>query len=243
MSQYLTISANFRAGASLPTIEEHYESLWRLAKFLETINVPLDEWFPPADTEANSRLNKAFSDGGPSTAAIAMAKADKANLASDLRNLGVWNGTEGEGGMAFTTTLDTGYIPSNLDFSSKGIAALKDYRNVVKLVQTIIAIWRPMLVQVDPDDYSDKKIFPDRPSAGWMIYLPYTVMAAQVPEAAHVIPIMDDKGKKQQGTLIVTVADTFDVNAPEHVKKANAIETRLVDQDLLPTLREFVTKF
>jgi hypothetical protein len=243
MSQYLTISANFRAGASLPTIEEHYDSLWKLAKFLETIGVPLDEWFPPADTEVSSLLNKAFNEGGPSTAAIAMAKADKANLASDMRNLGVWNGTEGEGGMVFSTTIDTGPIPSSLDFSSKGIGTLKDYRNVVQLVQTIIDIWKPMLVQVDPDDYSDKKVFPDRPSAGWMIYLPFAIGAAQVPEAAQVISIMDEQGKKQQGTLIVTVADTFDASDPEHVKKANAIETRLVDQDLLPTLREFVTRF
>jgi len=243
MSQYLTISANFRVGNSLPTIEEHYDSLWRFAKFLEVMSVPLDEWFPPADTDENSRMNKAFNDGGPSTAAIAMAKADKANLASDLRNLGVWNGTEGEGGMAFATTLDSGYIPSNLDFSSKGIASLTDYRNVVKLVQTIIAIWKPILVQVNPDDCSNKKIFQDRPSAGWMLYLPYTIVATQVPEAAHVIPIMDEKGKKQQGTLIVTVADRFNVNDAEHVKTANAIETRLVDQDLLPTLREFVTRF
>jgi hypothetical protein len=76
-----------------------------------------------------------------------------------------------------------------------------------------------------------------------MLYLPYTIVATQVPEAAHVIPIMDEKGKKQQGTLIVTVADRFDVNNAEHVQRANAIETRLVDQDLLPTLKEFVTRF
>lgn len=243
MSQYLTISANFRSGASLPTIEEHYGSLWRLAKFLDTIGLPLAGWFPPADTEASSLMNNAFNEGGPSTAAIAMAKTDKANLASDLRNLGVWNGTEGNGGAAFSTTLDTGPIPSNLDFSSKGIGALQDYRNVVQLVQTIVSIWRPMLVQVALDDYSDQKVFPDRPSAGWMIYLPFAVSAAQVPEAAYAISIMDEPGKKQQGTLIVTVAETFDVNDPEHIKKANAIETRLVDQDLLPTLREFVTRF
>lgn len=54
---------------------------------------------------------------------------------------------------------------------------------------------------------------------------------------------MDEQGKKQQGTLIVTVAGKFDVNDPEHVKTANAIEARLVNPDLLPTLREFVTRF
>ena len=43
------------------------------------------------------------------------------------------------------------------------------------------------------------------------------------------------KDKKQVGTIIVSVTDApFDVNNPEHVKIANAIAIRLVDQDLLP---------
>jgi hypothetical protein len=100
-----------------------------------------------------------------------------------------------------------------------------------------------MLVQVAPADYLDNSVFPDRPGAGWMIYLPFAIDARQVPEAADVIKIMDDKGKTQRGSLIVTVAETFDVQNSEHVKTANAIETRLVDQDLLPTNSEFVARF
>jgi len=100
-----------------------------------------------------------------------------------------------------------------------------------------------MLIQIKPGEYAGKNVFPDRPGAGWMLYLPFAINAHQVPEAADVIKIMDDKGKAQQGSLIITVAETFDAQNPEHIKKANAIETRLVDQDLLPTNREFVTKF
>jgi hypothetical protein len=41
--------------------------------------------------------------------------------------------------------------------------------------------------------------------------------------------------KKQTGTIIVSVTDEpFSDQKPEHVKIANAIEIRLVDQDLLP---------
>jgi len=100
-----------------------------------------------------------------------------------------------------------------------------------------------MLIQIKPGEYSGKNVFPDRPGAGWMLYLPFAIDAHQVPEAADVIKIMDEKGKNRQGSLIVTVAEVFDVQNPEHVKKANAIETRLVDQDLLPTNSEFVAKF
>lgn len=76
-----------------------------------------------------------------------------------------------------------------------------------------------------------------------MIYLPFKIESRQVPEAAQVIKIMDDAGKQQLGTLIVTVEETFDMENEEHIKRANAIETRLVDQDLLPTNAEFVEKF
>lgn len=243
MSLYLTISANFRTGTKLPSIENQYNGLWELAKFLETVGFPITEWFPPAATPAASLLNQAFSEIGPSPAALAMTKADKANLASDLRILGVWNGTEGSGGAAYTTTYNTGRIPSNLDFSAQDATAFQNYRNVAKLVQKVIDLWQPMLVKVAPSDYGEKSVFPDRPPVGWMIYLPLEITSQQVPEAAQIVPIMDAEGKTRLGTLIITTEDTFDVRNADHVRKANAIETRLVDQDLLPTLREFVTKF
>lgn len=243
MSRTLGITANFRQGAVLPSIEDPYGALWEIAKFLQTLGISLDEWFPPADTEEHSLLNKAFTATGPSVAALALARADKDNHATDLRSLGVWNGKEDDGGIVYSITYDTGRIPSVFRFSSEEVALLSDYRNTAKFVQKIAMIWKPMVIQVRPSEYAGKNVFPDRPGAGWMLYLPFAINAHQVPEAADVIKIMDDKGKVQQGSLIITVAETFDTQNPEHIKKANAIETRLVDQDLLPTNREFVTRF
>lgn len=239
----LNVTSNFRIADPLPSIEDQYTDLWKLAKFLQTLGLPLTEWFPPADTEANSLLNAAFTETGPSDAAIAMAKADKENFTYDFRNLGVWNGKEGKGGIAFTATYDTGIIPSFFDFSSGDIDALQDTRNIVKLAQIIVSLWKPMLIQIAPAGYLEKSVFPDRPGAGWMLYLPFKIDSQQVPEAAQVIKIMDDAGKQQLGTLLVTVEETFDVENEEHIRRANAIETRLVDQDLLPTNAQFVERF
>lgn len=81
-------------------------------------------------------------------------------------------------------------------------------------------------------------VFKDRPGVGWMLYLPQVLTVQQVPEARALVPVMgkDAKGKdKQLGTIIVSVTDEpFSDENPEHVKIANAIEIRLVDQDLLP---------
>lgn len=239
----LQISANFRVTSPLPTIEEQYVALWKLAKTLQNAGFPLDEWFPPASTPEQSLLNAAFTETGPSTAALAMANADSDNHASDNRDLGVWNGKEDEGGAVYTVNYGTGQIPSFLHFRCEEVNSLRNYKNVIGLVQSIVNLWKPMLVQVAHAEYLDHSVFPDRPGAGWMIYLPFKIESRQVPEAAQVIKIMDDAGKQQLGTLIVTVEETFDMENEEHIKRANAIETRLVDQDLLPTNAEFVEKF
>lgn len=67
-----------------------------------------------------------------------------------------------------------------------------------------------------------------------MLYLPQVITAEQVPEAQALIPLPVG-GKKQTGTIIVSVADeVFSLDNPRHVELANQIEIRLVDQDLLP---------
>ena len=243
MNKILDSSANFRTGTTLPSIEEQYTALWEMAKFLDTLGIATTEWFPPADTEANSLLNPAFNKAGPSSAAIAMAKADIDNLAHDLRTLGVWNGKEDEGGMVYTTTYNTGPIPSFLSFNAEEVKPLLDYRNLINLVRFVVDKWSPMLIQVTPDEYDSLSVFKDRPGAGWMLYLPFIINSQQIPEATEVIKIMDEKGKQQRGSLIITTAEVFDTKNKEHIKRANAIETRLVDQDLLPTMSEFVSKF
>ena len=66
-----------------------------------------------------------------------------------------------------------------------------------------------------------------------MLYLDQAITAAQVPEAAAVVPVMS--ADKPMGSIIVSIDDkVFSVHDPEHVKIANAIEVRLADQDLLP---------
>lgn len=243
MNHILEIDANFHIGIQLPSIEDQYNDIWKFAKALQTVGLHLDQWFPPADTKASSLLNRAFTETGPSAAALAMAKADSDNLATDLRTLGVWNGTEDDGAIAYTATYSSGPFPSTLNFSSKEVASLRDSSIVIKLVKAIVGLWEPMVIQIAPGGYLEKSVFPDRPGAGWMLYLPISIEARQVPEASDVIKIMDEKGKTQRGSLIVTVAEPFDMQNPEHIKKANAIETRLVDQDLLPATSDFIAAF
>jgi hypothetical protein len=243
MSLYLKISANFRTGATLPTIEEQYHDLWKMASTLEKIGLPIDDWCTPAHTPANARLNAAFTAAGTTDAALALARADEGDTVKELRTIAIWNGKNDVGGATLITTYNSGRIPSNLRLSEESIPAFSDYEHVVQIVRAIVEIWEPMLVKVTPWGYPERQVFKDRPPVGWMIYLPFELTSNQIPEAAKLVAIGDTRKKGNAGTLVISTTDVFDVDNQEHVNNANAIETRLVDQDLLPTFREFVIRF
>ncbi|MDT3591643.1 Imm52 family immunity protein [Cronobacter sakazakii] len=81
-----------------------------------------------------------------------------------------------------------------------------------------------------------KKVFADRISCGWMLFIPAIILPHLIPEAARVVPVM--KGNRQTGTIVVSTDDIFDGNNIEHIRKANDIEIRLLDLGLLPLMTE-----
>ena len=81
-----------------------------------------------------------------------------------------------------------------------------------------------------------KKVFPDRISCGWMLFIPAIILPNLIPGAARVVPVLKDS--KQIGTIVVSTEEIFDGNNKEHIGKANDIEIRLLDLGLLPLLTE-----
>lgn len=223
---------------TLPTETEQLSELWRVAKLLESLGLPIRGWYPPGDSPEHSLLNEAFDDRGPTPAAVAMLTAEKQEKnVPGWRTAGVWNGTEDTGAVAYTLALTVTPKPFRCTFElgSKRVEAFSRKELVLPLVQGLLEIWPAMTLEVRPYKYGAmQKVFPDRPGVGWMLYLPQVLTVQQVPEAGALIPVLDSK-KKQTGTIIVSVADEpFSSDNPEHVKIANKIEVRLVDQDLLP---------
>ncbi|MCG3100667.1 immunity 52 family protein [Enterobacter sp. DRP3] len=81
-----------------------------------------------------------------------------------------------------------------------------------------------------------KKVFPDRISCGWMLFIPAVLLPNLIPEAARVVPVI--KNDKQIGTIVVSTEDVFDGNNKEHIAKSNDIEIRLLDLGVLPLVTE-----
>ncbi|WP_445375506.1 immunity 52 family protein [Photorhabdus tasmaniensis] len=83
---------------------------------------------------------------------------------------------------------------------------------------------------------NQKQVFPDRLSAGWMLYLPIEIDPTLVPMAEEIISISDKNDKK--GSLIITTKDIFNIENQEHINKANDIEICLRDLQILPLMTE-----
>ena len=238
----MNITSTFRLDQqTLPTEDAQLRDLWRVGQLLIPLGYPLNAWHPPADTPENSLLNEAFNDAGPTSAAVSILRAEKQEKElAGWREASVWNGIEGAGGVLFKSALTVTPKPFRCSFelSSKRVDAFSRKELVLPLVLGVLDIWPAMTLEVHPYKYStQQQVFPDRPGVGWMLYLPKVLTVQQVPEAGALIPVMD--GKKQRGTVVVSVADEpFSSDNPEHVKIANQIEVRLVDQDLLPRYSE-----
>lgn len=220
------------------------EQIGPIVRYLQQIDPLGKEWFLMGDTEAESLLYSAFDGTGQLTPA-AEAVLETKFKGDNVRYLAVWNGKlEESEGASFNLMFHNEDWPAwNLRINyGESIQRLGGLDDVLGLLSTIVNSLRPAYVTVARDEYFEKQVFQDRPGVGWMLYLPRVLTAKQVPEARSLFPVMvkDEKGKDNQiGTVIVSLTDEiFSDENPEHIKVSNAIEIRLVDQDLIPTFAE-----
>jgi hypothetical protein len=237
----IEIHTDFRDATLAPTDFETV--LARLGRIADAIaqrgGIAKSEWRLQGDTEQEAKLYPAFDGGAPSTAALAVIKEEFRNV-TDVTSVGMWAHPEDTqiGGSMTCHMLAQGE-PDSLQVSLTNRAEvsngeLVNYDDFVHYVSLIVSEFSPDVIQVGRVEYREKQVFDDKPGVGWMLYLPKVVDVQQVPEARVLIPVRE-AGKKQIGTIIVSVADAvFSADNPEHVEVANRIEIRLVDQDLLP---------
>jgi Immunity protein 52 len=247
MKFHLTVRASFQypKDAPLPSVEFQLDRIYDFYKTIIEIAPELKvDWYLGQRTRKATFLNGAFDENGATTAIIAIAK-NQTKKDTLVRYLGLWNGKDDTGGATIVNNYGSVSSVSGTDFTCGSITPFKDYKNVVKVIEKMIAIWNPVVVQVEvASNPRYQKAFTTRPGVNWMLYLPRVITAQQVPEARALVPIMDSTDKKKQkGTVIVSVTDGyFDASKPELVEIVDSIDRRMVDQDLLPLYADFVQK-
>lgn len=106
--------------------------------------------------------------------------------------------------------IDAKRRPSEVEIGLPALNAVSadehSYEGAAKIVSAMVSVYDPMYVSVSPREYFPRQVFDDKPGVGWMLYLPKVLTTQQVPEARELIPV-PDAGRKQTGTIIVSVAD------------------------------------
>lgn len=194
------------------------------------------QWLVATGEKESSYLHRVFDERGPTGAAISVIQNDnKEDPAS--QSFVLWNGVEDntKGASISCRFARKDGHSSSLNFSMRSVSEsfrLGASASGITLILEGVRLYKPMYCSLVPDQYDP--VFKDKPGVGWMLYLPRVLTTQQVPEARALVPVLN-ADKKQIGTIIVSVIDeVFSEQNPEHVKVANAIEIRLVDQDLLP---------
>lgn len=227
------ITALFRP-QELPTLPQQLGQLWRFTQAISTWGPNYATWFLGGASKAEALMYEVFDSSGPTVAAQAVLRTrnEGKDTADDV---GIWNGEEGAKSAGIGYTLGADGRPWSVSLRPRVDSSIT-WEQVAKVIEATVRIWRPAVATAFATTYFSKKVFKDRPGVGWMLYLPVVLTTQQVPEARALVPvILDLTTGLQIGTIIVSVTDEqFSDDNPEHVKIANAIEIRLVDQDLLP---------
>jgi hypothetical protein len=233
------IFASFKKPATAPIpFRANLDRLTPIVQHLQQTDPFGKEWFLMGDTEQESYLYLVFDETGHLTTAAEAVLETKFKEDQDARYLGAWNG-QMEDGKEASLVLHFGdrdwpRWTFKLEYPEEEMERLGGYQGILTLLQLIARKLTPRYITMARYQYCEHQVFEDRPGVGWMLYLPKVLTIKQVPEARALVPVMNDD-KKQIGTIIVSVTDeAFSDENPEHVKIANAIEIRLVDQDLLP---------
>lgn len=237
MSNPIEITVHFRTTGSL-MVGEILGELHVFSSALTAVSPKLNGWLLKGKSKSEAFRYDVFDASGPTPAASAVLH-EKLKNEIEPRIVSMWNGHDDDGdgaSLKFFGRLQPAV--SLLTLSTESNSFTDDWRVVVKLVTSAVLNWHSLSVSIETSGYSDKRVFKDRPGIGWMLYLPRVLTIGQVPEAAALVPVAG-ANKKQIGTIIVSVTDApFCDENPQHVKIANDIEIRLVDQDLLPRFED-----
>ncbi|WP_147193138.1 Imm52 family immunity protein [Xanthomonas oryzae] len=218
--------------------DDGYARLTALTKSISSVHPSLENWFSLANTKggatisledksaflADAAQNNSQDYAGGFRAVLSTASNDKEWLKPGRALLTF---EPGQGYITFEI-----YDPINA-YGEAGASEI--FRSSIKAIaQTESIIFSGTDVSTRPQSGKEIKIymgenqlFPHRRWLGWMGFVPHMVEPKHIPEAAALIPV----GTK--GTVIVAVDECFDLNNPDHLKRAHRVEARMAHIGLL----------
>ncbi|HGY2577793.1 TPA: Imm52 family immunity protein [Providencia stuartii] len=194
-----------------------------------------ERWFLTGKTKEDALKHKII-DNGLINSVVADLLIKKLNKTPPIFVTSIWNGSSDN--IRIQNYLCKSLDNFRLTFSLK-------VKNVIGLAERLknallgilsnkdnVAV---IFVQTNHYQMEEKNVFPERIPVGWMLYLNKEVTKEQVPMAAQLINI---ENEKNTGTLMISTNEVFNGTDELHIKKANEIEIQLAAYGLLPTYQD-----
>ncbi|WP_265919674.1 Imm52 family immunity protein [Cupriavidus nantongensis] len=213
-----------------PSLQDQLTQLRRFINAIQAWGPLFSKWYLGGDTKEEALRYEAFGEREFKPAALAVLRGMNSGKGTAC-DIGFWNGQDGSQAAGLKYLMG-GLRPWTVNLRPRVDPTITTPQ-VVSVVKQAAVIWSPLIITAHPPAYMTKKVFRDRPGVGNMLYLPRSVTQREVPEAGALVPVIRED--RHIGTIIISVVDQmFSDLLPDHVRLANSIEVRLVDQDLLP---------
>ncbi|ATB37089.1 hypothetical protein CYFUS_002510 [Cystobacter fuscus] len=218
-----------------------FDEYWgRLVAFLEELrsHTPLlGEWYLQARDREKALRRNVFQAGPECLEELKRSKDFRTAAQNEVfgYTFGLWNGREeGDLGISLTAVLgwrNRDFLTLRLPYNhSPANQSLFHTDQLLTLVGASVRAWNPRWAAVVSDSYQrHHAAFKDRRGVGWLAYVDAHIEKRAIPEAASLKYI-------ETGTVVVTTQEVFSSENRGHVERANRIEARLADLQLLPLL-------
>ncbi|ENR5392282.1 Imm52 family immunity protein [Providencia rettgeri] len=183
-----------------------------------------DSWYLTGDTLEDALKKKAFNQNTPT------------NLLKDIPYFDCMESIWANESKALNIKYTSSGLIYNLEFTIDDINYIKK-NAVIVAINYYFSAYKIVCMRIDTNGYryNKKNVFPDRLPVGWMLYLNKKITQQQLPMAAELIDI---ENEKNNGTLIISTDHVFDGSDKDDIRKANEIEIQLTALGLLPLVKE-----
>ncbi|ENR5392281.1 Imm52 family immunity protein [Providencia rettgeri] len=204
------------------------------SKFMNEI-AGQSSWYLTGSSKKEA-LEKKLIENGILNTDIKNKFVDKLTKSSPIYGSSIWNGEKNsiQINNYLAKSFDNYKVRLNLILENQSELQYKIKNSILNLIKNNFNLPK-ILVHTNQYRLNEKNVFPDRLPVGWMLYLNKKITQEQLPMAAELIDIDNNKNK---GTLIISTEHVFDGSNKDDIKKANEIEIQLTALGLLPLYTE-----
>ncbi|APG50636.1 TPA: Imm52 family immunity protein [Providencia stuartii] len=161
---------------------------------------------------------------------------DKLTKSSPIYGSAIWNGDKNRIQISnyLARSFDNYDVSLSMKLENKQKLQYEIKKLILNLMENYIKVGK-ILIHTNKYHLNEKNVFPDRLPVGWMLYLNKKITQEQLPMAAELVDI---ENEKNSGTLIISTEHIFDGSNKDDIKKANEIEIQLTALGLLPLYSE-----